>query len=251
VPTTAGTVREEVVPVVEQVAKGVRRAPLSRERVLRAAVALADADGVRAVTMRSVGEALGVEGMALYRHVANKDALLDGLVESVLVEMTAGAAGLPAEPGPDRDWRQVVRARVLAARATMLRHPWAPALVAARGTPGTSTLSWYEELCAALFAAGFSDDLVHHALHALGSRALGFHLEVFSADAPEDPDTALAQTRELTGTMPSLARVVAAVARGAHGTAGLGGCDDDTEFAFGLDVVLDGLEARRAAGWTA
>lgn len=238
--------------MVEQVRSAARRTPLTRERVLRAAVDVADARGVEGVTMRAVGEALGVEGMALYRHVANKDELLDGVLETVLAEVSADAAGLPARAEAGADWRAVVRARVWSARETMLRHPWAPGLLAARGTPGTSTLHWYEDLCEALFAAGFSDDLVHHALHALGSRALGFHLELFAADAPADPDAALAATQELTGSMPALARVVAAVARGPHDPAtGVGGCDDRAEFEFGLDVVLDGLEARRAAGWTA
>ncbi len=238
--------------MVEQARSTTRRIPLTRERVLAAALAVADVHGVEGVTMRAVGEALGVEGMALYRHVANKDGLLDGIVEAVLAEVHADAADLPTAAPEGGDWRAVVRARVLSARTTMLRHPWAPALVAARGTPGTSTLPWYEDLCAALFAAGFSADLVHHALHALGSRALGFHLELFAADAPADPDAAVAATRELTATLPSLARVVTAVARAPHDSVtGRGGCDDDAEFAFGLDVVLDGLEARRAAGWTA
>jgi len=238
--------------VTEQVRPAARRVPLTRERVLRAAVDVADARGVEGVTMRAVGEALGVEGMALYRHVANKDELLDGLIETVIAEVRGETASLPATVAHGEGWRAVLRARLLGARAAMLRHPWAPGLIAARGTPGASTLTWYEDLCGVLFAAGFSDDLVHHALHALGTRALGFHLELFAADAPADPDAALDATRELTTTMPSLARVVAAVARGPHDpVTGLGGCDDDAEFEFGLDVVLDGLEARRAASWTA
>ncbi len=238
--------------MAEQVRTAARRVPLSRERVLAAAVEVADAHGVDGVTMRGVGEVLGVEGMALYRHVANKDELLDGVLETVLAEVRADTSHLPTTVGPDDDWRDVVRARLLGARAAMLRHPWAPALLAARGTPGAVTYPWYEDLCTVLFAAGFSDDLVHHALHALGSRALGFHLELFAADAPEDDDDAVSAARDLTATMPSLARLVALVARDPHDPAtGLGGCDDETEFRFGLDVVLDGLEARRAAGWTA
>ncbi len=238
--------------MVEQARSVPRRVPLTRERVLRAAVEVADAHGVEGVTMRGVGEALGVEGMALYRHVVNKDELLDGLVETVVAEVITDAADLAATTRSGEDWRTVVRSRVLSARATLLRHPWAPELVAVRGIPGASTLRWYEDLCGVFFAAGFSDDLVHHALHALGSRALGFHLELFAADTPADPDDAIAATRELTTTLPSLARVVAAVARGPHDPAtGLGGCDDQVEFEFGLDVVLDGLEARRTAGWTA
>ncbi len=238
--------------MTEQVRTPARRVPLTRDRVLAAAVEVADERGVAGVTMRGVGEALGVEGMALYRHVANKDELLDGLVETVLAEVRSHTADLPAEVRPGQDWRDVVRARLLGARAAMLRHPWAPALVAARGTPGHVTYPWYEDLCSVLFAAGFSDDLVHHALHALGSRAWGFHLELFAADAPEDDDDAVADARRLSAALPSLARLVDVVARAPHDAAtGLGGCDDESEFRFGLDVVLDGLEARRAAGWGA
>jgi AcrR family transcriptional regulator len=223
-----------------------RRTPLNRERVLEAAVRVADADGVDGLTMRSVGDVLGVEAMALYRHLANKDELLDGVVETVLARMEESAEDVPTTVQPGEDWREVLRARILRARAMMLRHPWAPGLIAARGTPGTATLRWYDGLCAVLFAGGFSDDQVHHALHALGSRALGFHLELFSADAPEDPDEALAAVRSVAQSSPNIARVVAVVAHPDDGS--LGGCDDQVEFEFGLDVLLDGLEARREAG---
>jgi AcrR family transcriptional regulator len=223
-----------------------RRTPLSRERVLEAAVQVADADGVEGVTMRSVGDVLGVEAMALYRHVANKDELLDGIVEIVLARVEDSAEDVGTTVAPGQDWREVLRARILRARGTMLRHPWAPGLIAARGTPGTSTLRWFDGLCAVLFAGGFDDDQVHHALHALGSRALGFHLELFSADAPADPEDALATVRAVAASSPHIARVVAVVAHPDQGS--LGGCDDQAEFEFGLDVVLDGLEARREAG---
>jgi AcrR family transcriptional regulator len=225
-----------------------RRTPLSRDRVLRAAVDVADAHGVDGVTMRSVGESLGVEGMALYRHVAGKDELLDGLVSTVLEEVTAAATDLPTSVDHGEDWRPVARALMLRAREVLLQHPWAPALIATRGTTGGVTLPWYEQLCGILFSAGFSDDLVHHALHALGSRALGFSTELFAADSPaeEDPATAVERVRELTATMPNIGRVVASMTHDATGT--LGGCDDQAEFEFGLDVVLDGLEARRASG---
>ncbi len=222
----------------------VRREPLTRDRVLGAALALADEHGVDAVTMRAVGERLGVEGMALYRHVSGKDALLDGLVEVVLAEVTASCDDLPPDD-PRGDWREALRRRVLRARSTVLRHPWAPALITARGTAGGATLGWFEAVCAILFRAGFSADLVHHALHALGSRVLGFTQELFAVDAPAalDADAALAEVRELSRTMPHLGRVVASMAHDASST--LGWCDDQAEFEFGLDVLLDGLEARR------
>jgi AcrR family transcriptional regulator len=233
--------------MTEHVRTATRRTPLNRERVLAAAVGVADAHGVDGLTMKAVGDALDVEAMALYRHVANKDELLDGLVRTVLDEVLAATADLEPAVPPGADWRGVLRARILRARSVLLRHPWAPALLATRGAPAGSTLPWFEGLCAVLFDAGFSDDLVHNSLHVLGSRALGFHQELFAADAPADPDpeAALAEVRALGAQMPNIARVVAVVAHGAEGS--LGGCDDQAEFEFGLDVLLDGLEARRVA----
>ena len=105
-----------------------RRSPVSRERVLRTAVDLADEGGIDAVSMRKLGQRLGVEAMALYRHVRDKDDLLDGLADIVLREID------PARPDPD--WRTDLRAQVLAARAVMIRHPWAPGLLIERGTAG-------------------------------------------------------------------------------------------------------------------
>ena len=232
--------------MAERVRAVTRRTPLNRERVLGAAVEVADARGVDGVTMKAVGDVLGVEAMALYRHVANKDGLLDGTIRTVLDEVGAAAADLPATVPPGADWRGVLRARILCARSVMLRHPWAPALVATRGTPEGSTLPWFEDLCAVMFSAGFSDDLVHRALHVLGSRALGFHQELFTAGAPDDPEAAVDELRALGEQWPNIGRVAAAIA---HDPAGrLGGCDDEEEFRFGLDVLLDGLEARRGAG---
>ncbi len=223
--------------------RSVRRQPLSRDRVLRAAVGVADTSGVEGLTMKAVGDALGVEAMALYRHVTNKDELLSGIVRVVLEEVHGAAADLDTAVPAGGDWRDVLRTRILRARGVLHRHQWAPGLITSRGTPDGSTLPWFEDLCAVLFDAGFSDDLVHHALHVLGSRALGFTQELFSADTPPDAGAALDGVRTLATTMPNVARVAATVAHPPDGS--LGGCDDEAEFAFGLDVVLDGLEARR------
>lgn len=225
-----------------------RREPLSRDRVLAAALEVADRDGVAGVTMRAVGERLGVEGMALYRHVRDKDALLDGLVEVVVAEIVESAADLPTSAGPD--WRPLLRARILRARSVLLRHPWAPALVMSRGDLGPGVMRWFEDLSSVLFAAGFDGDLVHHSLHALGSRALGFSPELFAVDSPAgamDPDEAMAAVEQMATAMPSIARVLEAMT--SHSDPALGMCDDDVEFGFGLDALLDGLESRRAAGW--
>ena len=225
-----------------------RRRPLSRERVLAAAVEVADTDGVTGVTMRAVGDRLGVEAMALYRHVPGKDGLLDGLVAVVVEEVVAAAADLPATAGDD--WRAALRKRVLRARTVMQRHPWAPALVMSRGDLGPGVMRWFEDLTAVLFDAGFDADLVHHALHALGSRALGFSPELFAVDSPAgsmDEEEAMAAVAAVAAAMPGIARVLEAMSHDAGSTLGM--CDDDTEFRFGLDALLDGLEVRRAGGW--
>src|SRR3954465_14002727 len=112
------------------------RARLSRERVLRAAVALADAGGLEALTMRRLGEELGVEAMSLYKHVANKDDLLDGMVDLVFAEIEL--------PSGDADWRTAMRARAVSARTALMRHPWATTLMQARTAPGPATLRHHD-----------------------------------------------------------------------------------------------------------
>ncbi|MGY1710059.1 TetR/AcrR family transcriptional regulator [Geodermatophilus sp. SYSU D00758] len=220
------------------------RGSLTRAAVLRAAVGLADRDGLEALTMRRLAQELGVEAMSLYHHVANKEAVLDGVAEVVVGEVVAAAAG--TGPPAEEDWRGAVRARVLAARGVLLRHPWAPRVLATRTTMGAEVVAWYDGLLGVLRAGGFSYDLAHHALHALGSRALSFTQELF---VPEDPAAGGAEATALVAALadrfPHVAGMVAEVAHGTEGA--LGWCDDQAEFEFGLDVLLDGLERRRAA----
>jgi len=206
-----------------------RRPPVSRERVLLTAVELADEGGIDAVSMRKLGQRLGVEAMALYRHVRDKDDLLDGLAETVLREIRP--------PHPDPDWRTALRSQVLAARAVMVRHPWAPGVLIERGTAGPAALDRIEAVLATLFVAGFSEDLAHHALHVLSSRIFGFNQDLFD-DSPRGREP---------GPMPPADRYpnVGRMAMAASHDGGLGYCDDDVEFAFGLDLILDGLERLR------
>jgi len=222
-----------------EVAAGQRqRAPLTKARVLEGAVRLADTAGIESLSMRKLGESLGVEGMALYRHVRNKEAILDGVVDAVIAEVSA--------PSPTADWRRAMRELALAARAVMLNHPWAPALIVSRPEVGMSAIGHFDRVLAILESGGFAIDLAHHALHVLGSRVFGFNQELFNdtADARTDPDTAAAIANELAATYPSVGRLALAASH----EGGLGGCDDDFEFAFGLDLILDGLErARRDA----
>jgi AcrR family transcriptional regulator len=214
---------------LEELTEAERRPPLTRERVLLTAVELADAGGIDAVSMRKLGQRLGVEAMALYRHVRDKEDLLDGLADIVLREIQP----TPADP----DWRAALRDQVLAARAVMVRHPWAPGLLVERGTAGPAALDRIEAVLATLFAGGFSLDLAHHVLHVLSSRIFGFSQDLFD-DSPRGREP---------GPMPPVDRYpnVGRMARAASHEGGLGYCDDDVEFAFGLDLILDGLERLR------
>lgn len=219
------------------------RIPLSRGRVLRAAIGLADRDGIDALTMRRLAQELDVEAMSLYHHVANKQALLDGIAEVVLTEAHAAveAAELPA---PTEDWQAALRGRILAARSVMLRHPWAPQVLASRTEMNPTVLAWFDQVLGTMIAGGFSYDLAHHAMHALGSRALGFTQELFvPADPDAGDDEAMAELAQMADRYPHLTAMLAEVVHDDEGS--LGWCDDQAEFEFGLDVLLDGLERRR------
>jgi AcrR family transcriptional regulator len=211
-----------------------RRAPLTRDRVLRAAVDLADRDGIEALSMRKLGQELGVEGMALYRHVRDKDAILDGIVDMVMGEVSA--------PDPTADWKAGLRELALASRSVMLRHPWAPAVIVTRPDVGPETLRHIDRVLGLLDAAGFSLDMAHHALHVLGSRVFGFTQDPFNdtTDVRADPERVAAIAAGLAAIYPNVGKLALASSH----DGGLGGCDDDFEFAFGLDLILDGLERR-------
>jgi AcrR family transcriptional regulator len=215
-----------------------RRAPLTKARVLQAAVARADRDGIDALSMRKLGKELGVEGMALYRHVRGKDELLNGIVDAVVGEIRAPRGG--------DDWKTDMRALALAARQVMLRHTWAPRVLVDRQEIGPATLGHIDTVLGILSAGGFSIDMAHHALHVLGSRILGFTQDPFndSADPRPSPEEALRQANALAVHFPNVGELaLAATHEGA-----LGGCDDDFEFEFSLDLILDGLDRRRTAG---
>ncbi|MBB5078013.1 TetR/AcrR family transcriptional regulator C-terminal domain-containing protein [Nonomuraea endophytica] len=218
------------------------RVPLSRRRVLRAAVELADQAGLDALTMRRVAQELGVEPMSLYHHVANKEAILDGVVEMVIGEILGAVEG---EEGPDPagDWQAALRWRILAAREVLLRHKWAPGVIQTRSSISEAAIAYYEGVLGILRAGGFTYDLAHHALHALGSRAMGFTQEMFEPDNPDD-DMDPAMLEQMGMKYPHLAGMMAAIAHEAPETT-LSWCDDNTEFSFALDLILEGLERRR------
>jgi AcrR family transcriptional regulator len=224
--------------------EAVPRIPLSRVRVLRAAVKLADASGIEALTMRRLAEELGAEAMSLYHHVANKEQVLDGVVEVVAGEITDAVERIGSD-GLTRpaDWKPVLRQRILAARQVMLRHRWAPPVFASRTTMVPSVLRIYDSVVAVMRAGGFSYDMIHHALHALGSRALGFAQEMFNP-APGD-DQPAPDMAAMAVQVPNLVGMLAEVVHDDPDST-LGWCDDQTEFEFALDLLLDGLDRLRS-----
>jgi AcrR family transcriptional regulator len=217
------------------------RKRLDRERVLHAAVDLADREGIDSLSMRRLGGELGVEAMALYRHVGNKEELLDGMVDLVILEIDPPTAG--------GDWRQVFRGRVLSARRALLRHPWASAAIVSRGNASLSMMAYMDSMAGILRDGGFSVDLTHHAMHVLGSRVLGFVHGLYddSNAAALDPVVVEQMREQLAGQFPRIAEILAKVSHDEATVVGAG-CDDQWEFEFGLDLILDGLERKRLAG---
>lgn len=221
------------------------RVPLSKARVLEAAMSLADRTGIESLTMRNLAQELGVEAMSLYYHVANKEALLDGLVDSLLAEIEQERGNFEVVLD-QTGWLSTMRSLILTARTVMLRHPWAPRVIESRTTMTPTLLRYFNALLGIMIEGGFSNDLGHHAMHALGSRALGFNQELFEPDntdqGDQDAETMMA---DLAPQLPYLMGMLADVVHDDPDTT-LGWCDDQTEFEFGLDLLLTGLEARRA-----
>ncbi|MEO6510357.1 MAG: TetR/AcrR family transcriptional regulator [Nocardioides sp.] len=220
------------------------RPPLSRALVLETAVGLADHEGLGALSMRRLGQELGVEAMSLYHHVSNKDALLDGMVDVAVGELNE-AVGPGGGADAERDWAAALRARILVARTVMLQHRWLPSVLESRTALSVPVVAYHEGVLATLRAGGFSHDLAHHTLHARGSKALGFSQELFDPGKGDGPEMSEAELTAMAEAFPHLAAMLAEVAHDDPG-ATLGWCDDQTEFEFGLDVLLDGLERRRA-----
>jgi AcrR family transcriptional regulator len=211
------------------------RIPLTRERVLLAAVALADEHGIAALSMRKLGEVLRVEAMSLYNHVTNKDQLLDGMVDLVFGEINLPQGGA--------DWKTAMRERAESARQALRRHAWAIALMSTRTSPGPATLRHHDAVIGSLRAGGFSIQLAAHAFSALDSYVYGFALQ--EATLPLG-DTE-AETAEVAQMM--MAEVPAAeyphLTEFTVGHILQPGYDYGEEFAYGLELILDGLEKAR------
>ena len=207
------------------------RAPLTRERVLRAAVDLADRDGIGSLSMRKLAQELGVEAMSLYHHVANKDAILDGLIDLVFGEIDL--------PVGEADWKAAMRSRAVSAREVLRRHPWATGLMDSRSTPGPATLRHHDAVLGILRTAGFPLELAAHAYSLLDSYIYGFALQETSLpfNTPEETaEVAQAMMAEFPAdAYPHLTEIaVEHVLQPGYSYA--------SEYQFGLDLILDGLE---------
>lgn len=219
------------------------REQVTRDRVIQTAVALADAEGIDAVSMRSVATGLGVVPMALYRHVANKDDLLGGMVDAIIASYAP-----PAESG---HWKASVRERVLSARTALLRHQWARRVIESRTTRTMAVLGHMDAVAGAFIAGGLSPDLAHHAMHALGHRIWGFSPEAFddpeALAPPDDPSALEEMVQQVSALFPNIVAIASASSGG--DLSGGGRCDEQYEFEFTLDLILDGVELLHRNGW--
>jgi AcrR family transcriptional regulator len=210
------------------------RQPLNRDRVLRAAVALADARGIGALTMRRLGQALGVEAMSLYKHVANKDDILDGMIELVVAEIDL--------PGLDDPWKDAMRRRAISTRDMLARHPWAVTIMDSRTNPGPATLRYYNAVVGSLRRGGFSIAMAAHAFAVLDSYIYGFAVQAQSL--PFDTSEEAADTAgEMIEALPAIHYPYLIELATQHALQP--GYAFANEFAFGLELILDGLERVR------
>lgn len=217
------------------------RAPLTRDRVLRAAVALADENGIASLSMRKLGQELGVEAMSLYNHVANKDDLLDGIVELVVSDFTP-----PPEEVP---WKVALTEAARSVHQVLLRHPWAATLVESRVTPSPVRFRYSEAVIRTLRAAGFSIELAFRAQLTISSYIYGFTLQEVSwpFDPEELPDVATALQPQVTRSEhPYLIEMMSWIMQTRVPNADRQrAVAFAPEFEFGLDLILDGLERAR------
>jgi len=207
------------------------RIPLTRDRVLRTAIKLADAGGIESLSMRKLGKELGVEAMSLYNHVANKEDLLDGLADIIVGEIELPSSG--------EKWRAAMRRRAISAHRVLAQHPWANGLLESRVKPSPTRLRYPDAVLGCLRDAGFSIEMAIHAFFALDSYIYGFVIQ--EKNLPSGPPDELASIGDSmlrtvpAGEYPHLNEIVLK-----------NGFDYVREFEFGLDLLLDGLDRVRA-----
>lgn len=213
-----------------------QRPALSPERVIDAALELADREGLEGLSMRALAQGFGVVPMALYKHVANKDELIDGMVDRVWAEVEA--------PSPELGWREAMRRRSISLRSALLRHRWAVGLMEARMRPGPANLFQHNAMMGTLRRSGFSFRTTVHVTSALDAYVYGFALQEKTLPFGDPEESGEVAAQKLAATPPEFAQyfpylleVVSELAQA--------GYDYDEEFLTGLDLVLDGVERLR------
>ncbi|MDO8963945.1 MAG: TetR/AcrR family transcriptional regulator C-terminal domain-containing protein [Coriobacteriia bacterium] len=205
------------------------RVPLTRDRILATAAEIADERGVGAVTMREVASRLGVEAMSLYNHVANKDDILDGMVDLVVEQLDV--------PGDGDDWRDAMRRRAISAHRVFSSHPWAAALLDSRESSGPTRLRYYDAILGALARAGFSVQGAARAYSLLDSYIYGFGIQQMNMSGGGASSEEMAEAMRANipaDEYPHLHRMASHAMES--------GYDAEADFAFGLEIILDGLE---------
>ena len=207
------------------------RIPLSRERVIEAAVGLADAQGIEALTMRRLAQELGVEAMSVYHHVANKDDILDGIVQQVLEECEL--------PAPGDEWKAAIRRTAISTHEVLVRHPWAANLILGGAGTGAARLRYMDGILGTLRRAGFSAEMTDHAYHALDSHIMGFTLWQVGMNLGTEENLKEMAAQFLAqlpvAEFPHLAEHIEQHLKTRV-------ADDVGEFEFGLRLILDGLD---------
>jgi AcrR family transcriptional regulator len=214
-------------------AKPGARMPVTRDRALAAAMALADRGGIESLSMRKLAAELGIEAMSLYHHVKSKEDILDGMVDLVFSEMEL--------PSPGEQWRTGMRNRAASTRAVLARHPWAIGILDSRTSPGPATLKYLDTVIAFLRSAGFSIAMAAHALSVLDSYVRGFAMQEASLPLDESgsieaaTESILEQQHMMSNAFPHLGEMAAELILKPDYAYG-------HEFQFGIDLILDGLE---------
>ena len=212
-----------------------RRPPLSKDRVLRTAVSLADEIGIASLSMRKLGEKLGVEAMSLYKHVSNKGDLLDGIVDLVVSEIEVPSVG--------GDWKRAMQRRAISAHEVLMQHPWATMLIVSRLNVGPAMLRYVDATIGCLRGAGFSYPMADHAWNAIDSHIYGFTLQKLNFPLQPREYAHAAKVflpRIPENEYPYLHGMSRQVIEGHH--------DGLHNFEFGLDLILDGLQQLRSGG---
>ncbi len=208
---------------------GTKRSPLTRDRIIAAAVAFTDENGIESLSMRKLGHELGVEAMSLYNHVADKDDILSGMVDSLFAEF---------EMPVGEDWKSAVRVTAFSAKNVIAAHPWAVGLLSARQGMGEGTFQLMDAMMGLLLDAGYDTPTTHHAWHVIASHVMGYAFQ--EANSPfgdgddHDHEASVELIRRFGDQFPSLAQVAPHLME----------CSYDEEFAFGLEIILSGIEAR-------